>query len=243
MKTVTPAKWYKTESVSDSLTLITEPHVVAFTRCNIWHVRGRREDMLVDSGMGVVSLREQIPLVSERALTAVATHSHYDHIGGMYEFEDRVIHSREASLIAEPTRDNVLISDFVSDEIFTALPPAPYLSTTYAVRSAPATRVVEEGDIIDLGDRHFEVLHTPGHSPGSISLWEEATGVLFAGDTIYDGPLLDGVYSGHRDDYISSLERLLELPVTAVHGGHFPSFGRQRFRDLIEAWLVSWSSN
>ena len=56
---------------------------------------------------------------------------------------------------------------------------------------APATRLLGDGDVIDLGDRAFEVLHLPGHSPGSIGLWEAATGILFSGDAVYDGPLLD----------------------------------------------------
>ena len=45
-----------------------------------------------------------------------------------------------------------------------------------------------------LGDRHFEVLHLPGHSPGSIGLWERRTGILFSGDALYDGPLLDELF-------------------------------------------------
>lgn len=49
---------------------------------------------------------------------------------------------------------------------FTKLPPAPYISTEYAAKSAPATRLLQDGDIVDLGDRQFEVIHTPGHSPG-----------------------------------------------------------------------------
>ena len=50
---------------------------------------------------------------------------------------------------------------------------------------------IGEGDVIDLGDRAFEVLHLPGHSPGSIGLWDPAAGTLFSGDAIYDGPLLE----------------------------------------------------
>ena len=52
------------------------------------------------------------------------------------------------------------------------LPPGGYSSEAYRVTPAPATRLLAEGDTIDLGDRHFTVLHTPGHSPGSIALWE-----------------------------------------------------------------------
>ena len=74
------------------------------------------------------------------------------------------------------TRENTYADDYVTDDIFTALPPQPYQSATYTVKSAPATRILQDRDIIDLGDRHFEVIHTPGHSPGGIALFETATG-------------------------------------------------------------------
>ncbi|MEM8755932.1 MAG: MBL fold metallo-hydrolase, partial [Pseudomonadota bacterium] len=61
--------------MADGVTFIDEPHIQTFYRCNIWHVRGRDRDMLVDSGMGVVSLVEWVPLVTERPVTAVASHT------------------------------------------------------------------------------------------------------------------------------------------------------------------------
>ena len=86
--------------------------------------------------------------------------------------------------------------------------------------------MLEEGDIIDLGNRAFEVLHLPGHTPGSIGLWEADSGILFAGDAIYDGPLLATLPGANIDDYINTLERLMTLPVKIVHGGHEQSFDR-----------------
>ena len=106
-----------------------------------------------------------------------------------------------------------------------------------AVKKAPATRILEDGDVIDLGDRQFEIIHTPGHSPGGIALYEKATEILFSGDIVYDGPLIEDTYHSDLTDYIASMERLLTLPVRLVHGGHFPSFGRERYRQLIRGWL------
>jgi len=231
-----PDEWFRTRAVGDGVTLIDEPFIRDYWRCNIWHVRGRDRDMLVDTGMGVVSLREQVPLVTEKPLTAVASHTHYDHIGSHHEFPDRVVHSAEAGLLAAPTPENTL-AEHVEDEIFERLPPAPFAATTYGVRRAPATRIVADGDVIDLGDRHFEVIHTPGHSPGGIALWETATGVLFSGDIHYDGPLVEDLYHSDAEAYLASMRRLLDIPVRVVHAGHFPSFGRERHRALIRAWL------
>jgi glyoxylase-like metal-dependent hydrolase (beta-lactamase superfamily II) len=91
--------------------------------------------------------------------------------------------------------------------------------------------------VIDLGDRHFEVIHTPGHSPGGIALWEGATGILFSGDIVYDGPLIEDTYHADARDYHRSMIRLLDLPVRVVHGGHFPSYGADRHRAILRAWL------
>lgn len=232
-----PLDWWRVRPLSDGVTAIDEPHILEFYRCNVWHVRGRDRDMLVDSGMGVVSLRAHVPLVTGRPLDAVASHTHFDHIGNHHEFDCRLCHAAEADLLARPTRAATLADPYVTDAIFTRLPPAPYASATYAVRAAPATRVLRDGDAIDLGDRRFEVIHTPGHSPGGIALWEAATGILFSGDIVYDGPLIEDTYHANAADYRTSMERLLALPVRVVHGGHFPSYDGARHRAIVRAWL------
>src|SRR5690606_2244384 len=188
VRQATEETWFEIRRLDDGVTHIWEPHIKPFYRCNIWHVRGRDRDLLLDSGMGVVALRQRIVALAERPVLAVASHTHFDHIGGHHEFAHRAAHRAEAAILAHPTRANTLAEAYVNDDIFTALPPGDYDSKTYAVAPAPATRLLEDGDVIDLGDRRFEVLHLPGHSPGSIALWEAATGILFSGDTVYDGP-------------------------------------------------------
>ncbi len=237
MNRARPEDWYRTRHLGQDVTLIDEPFIQPFYRCNMWHVRGRDRDMLIDSGMGVVSLRNWVPLVTERELTAVASHTHFDHIGCHHEFEDRAVHRAEAEILANPTRASTLADPYVTDEIFSKLPPEPYQSGTYAVKRAPALRLLEDGDLVDLGDRQFEVIHTPGHSPGGIALWEVATGILFSGDIVYDGELIEDAYHSDAEDYRESMERLCDLPVEVVHGGHFPSYGRDRHRAIIRRWL------
>jgi len=219
--------------------IVCELHITEFYRCNIWHIRGSQSDALIDSGMGVVSLREHVPLVTEKSLVAIASHTHFDHMGCHHEFEHRCVHAAEADLLAAPTRQNTLADPYVTDEIFTALPPQPYLSSTYAVKAAPASRILVDGDVIDLGNRQLEVIHTPGHSPGGIALWESATETLFSGDIVYDGPLIEDTYHANAADYIASMKRLFDMPVVTVHGGHFGSYGRERHRQIIREWLDS----
>lgn len=237
MEIVTADAWYRTLPLADGVTRIDEPHILPFYRCNLWHVRGRERDLLVDSGMGVVSLREQVPLLSGRPCLAIASHTHFDHIGCHHEFEQRAVHRDEAGILQAPTRAATLADPYVTDDIFTALPPAPYRSSEYSVRAAPATRLLDDGDVLDLGDRVFEVIHAPGHSPGGIMLFEHATGTLFSGDTVYDGPLIDDAYHSDVAIYVATMRRIHDLRVRVVHGGHFPSFDGARYRALIRAYL------
>lgn len=228
--------WYETIKQADGITLIHEPWIKPFFRCNMWHVRGRDRDLLFDTGLGVVPLRATVRMLCEAPVICVASHTHFDHIGAHHEFADRRVHAAEQSILAEPRPDWTLADRYATDEMFDAAPPG-WDETRYTVTPAPATAVLADGEVIDLGDRAFEVIHTPGHSPGGIALWESRTGTLLSGDIIYDGPLIDDTYHADLGDYEQSLRRLSRLPVEIVHGGHFPSFGRTRMRMLIDQYL------
>ena len=239
MRIVTPEQWFEVQPLADGVKLIHEPFIKPFYRCNLWHISGRDRDVLVDTGSGVVSLRQQLPWLTERPLLAVASHSHFDHIAGHHEFSDRLAHPAEADIMADPRNDLTLADLCIGDPMFDAHPGCPLCYEEYRVKAAPVTRLIDEGDVLDLGDRVLEVLHTPGHSPGGICLWEAASGTLFSGDVLYDGPLIEDAYHSDLAHYRTSLERLQNLPVRTVHGGHFPSFSGERLRAMIRDWLAA----
>jgi glyoxylase-like metal-dependent hydrolase (beta-lactamase superfamily II) len=230
--------WYETVPIGDGVTLVRELHVARWLRCNIWHIRGRDSDVLIDAGMGLRPLKPEITAISGRRLTAIASHCHFDHMGGSHEFETRLGHSLEAHIHAAPTRDATAVGGFVRAETFTAWPYEGFEPETYEVRAAPLTGHLDEGDVVDLGDRHFRVFHLPGHSPGSIALYEADSGILFSGDVVYNGYLFDTVYHSDPEAYVASLNRLRELPVTTVHAGHNRSFGRQKMIAIIDEVLA-----
>ncbi|MGD9744107.1 MAG: MBL fold metallo-hydrolase [Dongiaceae bacterium] len=245
-------RWFEVKRFDDDLTLLWEPHVVPLMRCNIWLVRGRDRDLVIDTGMGICSLREIVTRLTERPLTAVATHVHADHIGGHHEFEDCVAHRLEADGLERADGDFTLLDESfdasdlsyfsvpnyeVSGPLITALPSVGYDLRSFRIAPAKVTRRVEDGDVVSTGDRNFEIVHLPGHSPGSIGLWEKASGILFSGDAIYEGPLLDELHHSSIPDYVRTMKRLRDIPARVVHGGHNGSFGRDRLRAIAEAYL------
>ncbi len=246
------SRWFDFEHLADGVTRIWEPHVIRVMQCNIWHIRGRNRDLLIDTGMGIASLREAAAGIFDQALTAVATHTHVDHIGSLHEFPDRIVHAHEARNLTSPSGNFSMMREDHSVEFIaglvragyevgscfvTAVPHADFNLREFSCPAAPATRLVEEGDVIDLGDRVFEVLHLPGHSPGSLGLWEARTGILFSGDAIYDGPLLDELPDSDIATYVKTMRRLENLPARIVHAGHDPSFDGARLRRLARQYL------
>lgn len=229
--------WFAAEQVGDGIVQIHEPHVASWLRCNIWHVQGRDRDLVIDTGMGVRSMLAELPELSERPVTAIMTHSHFDHSGGLHEFAHRCGHRAEADIIAHPNAQNTVAdTGYVRAETFTALPYEGFDHGTYRVKPAPLTGLLDEGDVIDLGDRVFQVFHLPGHSPGSIALFDKTNETLFSGDVIYDGDLIDDLYHSDAEVLAESHARLRELPVRVVHAGHFGSFGRDRMIELLDLY-------
>lgn len=244
--------WFTRTRVDDVITLLIEPHVHALLQCNIWHLRGRSRDLLVDTGLGIASLMAAASDLFGADLLAVATHSHTDHVGGLHEFAHRAIHAREADQIAniegnlhldvsqadEATLDLVASWGYdIRGGLLTAVPHHGFVLDGPPRYPTLPTVVLNDGDEIELGDRVFEVLHVPGHSPGSIGLWDPVAQLLFSGDAVYDGPLLDEIEGADINAYVDTMLRLRRLPVETVHGGHGPSMDRHRFHEIIDGYL------
>lgn len=243
--------WFVRTRVDDGIMLVSEPHVHPLLRCNVWHVRGRDRDLVIDTSLGLAPLRHLVQHELGHPLLAVATHTHSDHVGGLAEFTDRAVHRDEAATL-EGTITSTLWTAHYGETVIgpyrdagydipvlmvDAVPPGGIGAEFRDIEPAPATVVLDDGDVVDCGDRVFEVLHLPGHSPGSMALWEVATGTLFSGDAVYDGPLLDELDGSDLDDYVATMHRLRDLPVTVVHGGHEPSFGRERLVEICDDFL------
>jgi len=179
---------------------------------------------------------------------AIVTHAHFDHVGGLHEFEDRRCHEADAGM-PNPAPLRLLREDFpqwlVDDFAWydSPLPGAVALkgvphegfdSAGWATPPVTATSFLADGEVVDLGDRSFMVLHTPGHTAGSICLLDEHDGTLFSGDAIYVDARL-----GWEDPvaFGASLERLRDIDVRIVHSGHGRSFDGVELRKAIDAAL------
>jgi glyoxylase-like metal-dependent hydrolase (beta-lactamase superfamily II) len=246
--------WFEVRPEVGGVTRIGEPHVDLWLGANLWLVRGRDRDLVVDSGLGVASLRAELPRLFERDPVLVLTHTHPDHLGGAHEFDQVLVHPAEEALARSPEPGTLLggrllaslgidPADVPPDEdpipelLLDAAPHQGFDPVGFMVRPARPTGTVQDGDRIDLGDRVLTVLHLPGHSPGSVNLYDERSGELFSGDVVYEGGLVDYCARSDRVAYRATMQRLLELPVSQVHPGHGDDLDQDHLRRLAREYL------
>jgi glyoxylase-like metal-dependent hydrolase (beta-lactamase superfamily II) len=241
--------WFRAEDAGHGVSRLFETHVDPFLESNVWHVRGSERDLVVDAANGVGPLRPAIDALNDgRPVVAVVTHAHFDHVGCLHEFDDRRCHAADADM-PSPEGLRLMREDFpewlVEDFAYYDAP----LPQTVALRGVPSvgfdpaawttpaatpTSFLADGDAVDLGDRAFTVLHTPGHTAGSICLWDPEKGILLSGDAMYVDAKL-----GWEDPvaFAASLRRLHDLDVRVVHSGHGRSFDGDELRTAIDATL------
>ena len=233
------ADWFETRPISPGVTLITEPFVHPIFQANLYRISGRDLDIQLDFGMGIRSLSAELDF-GDKPVLAIASHAHVDHVGSFHEYPRRAGHRLEA-------QDFASLDDRFTDW-FKSLPDAvsrePFEGwdlKDYRLTPAPLTEFLGDGDMVDLGDRRFRVLHLPGHSPGGIGLLDEHNGEFFSADAIYDDELYDELPDSNVEDYLETMRRLLDLDISVGHGGHGPSFSKARMDEIARHYIATRS--
>ena len=234
----TRSDWFAIRPLGQDIYVLAEPgHVNSFL------VLGAERALLFDTGMGIHPILGAVRSVTDLPLLAVNSHHHYDHRGGNAELvgcgveiaahesgmdlHDAATERWRASYETVARR---MIEDFTR---FAELDSSTFFLLTDAerVRDLPdlhrwripavrPTQALRDGERIDLGGRTLQVLHTPGHTPDGLSLWDESTGSLFAGDT-----LLAAAFWAHFPEsdiavFSRTLDRLTALPAEQVLVAH-----------------------
>ena len=183
--------------------------------CNTWLIGDTEEVIVVDPGSDAQAV---LTAVSDREILAViCTHGHQEHVAAALEVAAR-------------------------DEAPVALHRKDVLAWREAHPGEEPDIEMEEGGIFEVAGAALEVLHTPGHSPGSVSLYCEALGVVFSGDALTaDGP---APHAGEYPDFPGQLsaigQELLTLPEeTRVLPGHGEEITVETAGRRFDAWVTA----
>jgi glyoxylase-like metal-dependent hydrolase (beta-lactamase superfamily II) len=223
--------WFAVENIAPGVHAIGEPR---FHQIN-WNylIEGQHTALLFDTGPGVRDISEVVRTLTKLPLITLPSHLHFDHTGNLHHFQNIAL--ADLPVLRACMHDGLL---HASDDLFRGFLEGMVWKPVKISQWLPI------GRHIDLGGRHLEVLHTPGHSPDSISLFDREANILFAADFVYPGPLYAQVPGANLADYLATTETLLpqindQTKIFCAHGApddkgkhRAPMLGRQDISDL-----------
>ena len=170
---------------------------------NIYFIEGEKSALVIDTGLGYQDLKSYIELITDKPLIVVNTHGHPDHAGGNHVFEQVHIHKDELETLRYYTSEPVMIDTF---KRFVKRDMPEHLLERH--KASPSMITIDEGFQFDLGSRIIEVIHIPGHSPGSIALYDRKSRSIFTGDMTNEHIWLQVKYVTSVQDFLSSIRKL-----------------------------------
>lgn len=208
---------------------------------NSFVLKDARGAVLIDAGCGYRECYQKIRdflaglgLEPGDVHTVVLSHAHPDHMGALpFLLEEAspriIIHSLEKTLAADNSLlnksfDMCHITDYYMERLGDTHPASidilDYFSNLCPMGAAEATDTVEGGDTLDLGGRSFEVLHTPGHAPGHISLFDSDNGTLLSFDLVGAVVAWYCPSGGGARSYLESLDKIERLGARLILPSH-----------------------
>ncbi len=223
---------YRTQKMAENIYAIDE-----FGIDLMYLVLGQDKAMLVDTGAGIGKLKNVVEVFTEKPVFVVNTHGHMDHAMGNYEFSECYMNEKDLFLISPEYVTDERWKNFCEKTVREPYYDGPDLKNAN-LRLPQKLKPVEGGNKFDLGGYQYEVLETPGHTPGSIVLLDSENRILIAGDSIVSTPILIFEdYSTTVEEYYKGLLKLLEREneFDLILPGHFlRPIGKTYLHDLIK---------
>lgn len=209
-------QWFTIDKIDKTTYIISEYRHWEETHCYL--LNGDKRSLLIDTGLGISNIHDEVVKLTDKPITAVATHIHWDHIGGHRYFSEFYAHAEELDwLNGKFPLPIKTVREMVIDRC--DLPEGFNINNYELFQGIPA-KILQDHDIIDLGGRKIEALHTPGHAPGHLCFWENDNGYLFTGDLVYKDILFAYYPSTDPESYLISLKKVAALPVKKVFPAH-----------------------
>lgn len=181
--------WFRVEALDQGVFAIEEPLHDENVKSHL--VVGTDRALLIDTGMGVGDISAVVGGLTDRPLTVLNSHAHWDHVGGNGRFPasvDIVAHLFSKQRLATGTTNERLRDNFSPERVFGPFPDG-FRPATIAYPPTHLDRLLRGGEVIDLGGRLLEVIHAPGHAPDLLVVLDRAAGILFSTDAVYAGAL------------------------------------------------------
>ncbi|MFE0624822.1 MBL fold metallo-hydrolase [Priestia aryabhattai] len=182
-------------------------------------ILGKEKALLFDTCYGIGDLKTTIRTITDLPITVVNSHGHIDHIGGNWQFDEAYIHSDDLSLAQQHSSQQIR-KQFITSFKEQSVPPN-FSVDKFIEREIMPLLPIKDGHIFDLGQRQLQVIHTPGHSQGCISLLDKKTGTLLSADIVMPMVWMFFPESTSIKTLVSSLRKLKDLSFDKIVSSHF----------------------
>ena len=169
---------------------------------------GSKKSLLFDSGLGIGNMKKLVLEIANSEPVVMNSHTHYDHVGGNYQFKEIYGVDSEFSRSNSRGKTNDEMKESVSEGSIWKETPKEFSANEFTSKPFKITKFIQNGSKIDLGDRVLEVILTPGHSPDSLCLLDRKNRLLFTGDTFYPAPLYTHVPGSDFELYSKTAAKL-----------------------------------
>ncbi len=201
--------WFQVYRVSPGVFAIYEPY--QFQEVISYLIVGSERAILFDTGMGISRIHPVVSELTRLPLRVVNSHTHFDHVGGNADFDTVLGMDTTFTRRSAEGLPHAAVQGEVAPEALCRALPEGVVAESYRIRPFQISGLLKDGERLDLGDRTLEVLSVPGHTPDAIALLDRAAGLLWTGDTFYEGPIWLFVPETDFEAYAASVERLAQL--------------------------------
>ncbi|MEZ4455384.1 MAG: MBL fold metallo-hydrolase [Gemmatimonadales bacterium] len=201
--------WFDVRRVADGVFALIEPN--QFQETISYLIVGRDRALLFDTGLGLVPIRPVVERLTDRPVSVLNSHTHYDHVGGNAEFDDVLALDTPYTRANQRGFAHAELAGEVAPAAFCHGAPAEVDTAGYHTRAWTAARRIADGEGIDLGGRTLTVIRVPGHTPDAVALLDRDHRLLWTGDTYYDAAIWLYVPETDLNAYEQSLDRLVGL--------------------------------
>lgn len=171
-------------------------------------LEGKEKSLLIDTGTGMFNIPETLAMLTSKPVVVALTHGHVDHAGGISQFPEVYIHPADMAMaksISRAERLDYLAMMMAQSYGLYDLGPDDLVTGSYETALLPLD------DVIALGDRDIEVIHTPGHTQGGVSFLDKKTRLIFSGDACNQNTLLAGNKESTISDLLETARKIQSL--------------------------------
>ncbi len=200
--------WFEIQTFPHAIWMIREPHHSEDVKSYL--IEGERDLAVLDTGMGVGDFAGTVAALSSKRPRVLQTHAHWDQFGASHRFADVLVHPTDADGLRQGREGTRLLAAFTAEHTNLEKLPADF-DPALGLPGCEPTGWLQHGDVIDLGNRKLEVIHTPGHSAGGVSFLDRTGRALFVGDLLYLGRMYLFFVDSDVAAFRESLRRVSEV--------------------------------